>query len=294
MENDFFLSHLCVSAQLWAGRPIQEVAMSMMRLGLVHLELSAQPGSQCHYQPDGNNSRLFNILAEAGVSVAVLRLSGMDFKQKIRAIHEAGDRGIPVVVDHAEKLNYPDLLVRLRAYSNLALQSRLRFVLENNVYSSCNDAESLGLVHRSLRHPALGLGFAPVHAVAEQKKPEQEVEALGSALRVAYLWDASPTMRAGTTMEEFYIGSPDDQTPGTLTGSVNWKAYFAALARIDFRGIFVLKWLGSPSWDAPRTEQAIIDSIAFCTRTAGETALGKTGQSASPAERLDHPNAEAS
>src|SRR5262245_42100711 len=98
MSGSPFHARLCVSSLLWRNRPIEDAARMMMRLGLRCMELSARPIAPRHYCPEGENSRLFNVLAEAGVMVAVLRLTGMTFEQKIRAIADAGRRGIPAVL----------------------------------------------------------------------------------------------------------------------------------------------------------------------------------------------------
>ncbi len=274
MPNHFFLSHLCVSSLLWRTRPIESAAETMMRLGLRHLELSASPLAPLHYQPDGNNSRLFNVLAEAGVSVAALRLTGLDYHGKIRAIAEAGERGIPAVLDRVEPLAFPDLLDRVRTYSFCAARAGVHFILENDSHTSCDNAEALLTVRRHIPHTALGFGFAPPHALADKRDPIEEIRSLGSALRLAYLWDASEAMVPGRDYKRFYAGPPEDQTPGNERGRMNWPEYFQVLAEVGFRGIFNLNWLGSEDWGEWQTEEAIVESVRFCGELATRAGLG--------------------
>lgn len=269
MSAEFLLSHLCISSLVWRGEPIDEVAESMMRLGLVHLELSSSHLAPGHYQPDGANSRLFNLLAEAGVSVAVLRLSGMTFKEKLRAIADAGERGIPAVLDRAEKLLFPDLVDRVRTYADTAARAGVHYILDNDFYTSCDNAQAQLSLARAVRNPALGFGFAPLYALADDKDPGEEVRSLGAALWLAHLWDAPVKMVIGRAHEEFDPGPPEDQAPGARQGRVDWPEYFRALSAVKFKGILNLKWLGG-GWSSDQTESAIADAVRFCAATADE------------------------
>ena len=275
MSSQFLLSRLCISSLLWRDRPIDDVAMSMMRLGLVHLELSSAPLAPLHYQPGESNSRLFNMLAEVGVRVAALRLTGLTYTQKLHAIAEAGDRGIPAVLDRVERLGYPDLIDRVRLYSQVAAAAGVELILENDYYTSCDSVEAqLSLAH-SVRQPALGFGFAPFHAMADNRDPGDEVRALGSALRLAYLWDAPESMTTGIRREDCEPGPPEDQAPGSDRGRVDWLDYFEALASVRFRGIFNLKWLGAEGWTTEQTEEAIVRSVRFCSTMSIDAGLGR-------------------
>lgn len=246
----------------------------MMRLGLVHMELSAAPLAPLHYQPRGGNSRLFNLLAETGVSVAVLRLTGLTMGEKLAAIAEAGERRIPAVLDRAERLGYPDLLDRIKLYAHHAGSAGVHFILENDYYTSCDNAEAQQLLRRSVNHPALGFGFAPLHALADGRDPGQEVRALGRGLQLAYLWDAPTRMVVGRVHEDFDPGPAEDQTPGTDQGQVDWHDYFTALSSIGFRGILNLKWLGEDGWGTEQTESAIAAAAQFCTERARMAGYG--------------------
>jgi len=247
----------------------------MMRLGLVHLELSSAPIAPEHYQPGGNNSRLFNLLAEGGISVAVLRLAGMTYAQKIAAIEDAGKRGIPTVLDSVERLTFPDLVDRLRTYALCAARAGVHFILENDTFTSCDSAEAqLGLA-RVIQHPALGFAFAPPHALADNLDPADEIRALGPNLKLAYLWDASVGMRPVIAGESFDPGPPEHQTPGSDQGRLDWSDYFQALAEIGFRGIFNMAWLGTESWANFQIEEALRESIIYCSEMATDAGLAK-------------------
>jgi len=247
----------------------------MMRLGLIHLELSSAPLAPEHYQPGQNNSRLFNMLAECGISVAVLRLSGMTYQQKIAAIDDAGRRGIPTVLDSVEPLTFPDLVDRLRTYALCASRAGVHFILGNDAFTSCDKAEAqLGLA-RVVHNPALGFAFAPPHALADNLDPADEIRALGSKLRLAYLWDASVEMRPVIVGESFDPGPPEHQTPGSNQGRMDWSNYFQALAEIGFRGIFNMAWLGSENWANFQIEEALRESIVYCSELATDAGLAR-------------------
>jgi sugar phosphate isomerase/epimerase len=272
MRDHFFLSHLCASSLLWRNHPIEAAARAMMRLQLRHLDLAAEPLAPRHYQADGNNSRLFNILAEAGVSVAVLRLTGMSYAQKIRAIADAGERGIPAVIDRVERLTLPDLVDRIRLYALCAARAGVQLILENDSLTSCDSAVAQTTLAHFIQQPALGFGFAPPHAMAYNRDPAEEVRLLGERLRLAYLWDASVSEPVAPKWSNFPdgfecafdLGPPEDQAPGHGRGRMDWSDYFTALTEVGFRGIFNLNWAGSEAWSEGRTEEAIARAIQFC------------------------------
>lgn len=268
MPSATFHSRLCVSSLLWRTRPIDDAARMMMRLGLRCLELSARPIAPHHYSPDGDNSRLFNVLAEAGVKVSVLRLTGLSFEEKIRAMADAGRRGIPAVLDRAERLNLPDLIDRVRTYATCAEREGIHFILENNYFSGCENAHAQLTLGRIVRRPALGFGFSPPHAVVDNRDPAEEALALGGALRLAYLWDASTSLKAHHRKARLDAGPPEDQKPGSGRGRVDWGGYFRALAQARFRGLFNLRWQGGDAWSDFQIEEAISDSVGFCAEEA--------------------------
>lgn len=268
MPGTPFQSRLCVSSLLWRNRPIADAARAMMRLGLRSIELANERIAPEHYSPDGDNSRLFNHLAEAGVSVAALRLTGLSYEEKIRAIADAGRRGIPAVLDRAERLNFPDLIDRVRTYAMCAEREGVCFILENDYFSSCDNAHALLVLAGVVRRPGLGFGFSPPHAVADNRDPAQEALELGAALRFAHLWDASESLKTYPLKARFYAGPPEDQTPGNGRGRVNWAEYFGALAYVGFGGFFNLRWQGADAWSDFQIEEALTGAVEFCSAEA--------------------------
>lgn len=250
-----------------------------MRLGIRHLELASAPLAPGHYNPQSNNSRLFNMFAEAGVSVSILRLTGLSYPQKLRAIAEAGERGIPAVLDRVERLTFPDLVDRLRIYSMCAAGAGIGFILENDSCTTCPDAQAQMTLSRIVRQPAMGFGFAPPHALLDRRDPAEELRVLGESLRLAYLWDASTEAAQGGSgwgiEDQFDPGPPEDQTPGNERGRMDWPAYFQTLAEIRFRGLFNLNWTGADDWDMRQIESAVQSSIQFCSAMADESGMGK-------------------
>lgn len=274
MDFDFFLSRVCVSSLLWRSRPIGDIAETMMRLNLVHLELASSHLAPSHYQPGVKNSRLFNLLAESGVRVAALRLTGMSYREKLHAIEEAGEWNIPVVLDRAEALAFPTLIDRVRTYALLAQHQGIQLLLENDFYTSCDNADAQLYLKRSVGVPAMGFAFAPLHALADSRDPADEVRALGESLRLAYLWDAPIGMVVGQMVEEFNPGPARDQAPGHGRGQVDWHDYFLALRAIKFRGILNLQWIGSDDWSSEETEDAIVRAVRFCANAADTAGFG--------------------
>ena len=275
MANQFFLTRFCVSSLLWRDRPIGDVARSMMRLGLTHLELSGAPLASGHYRPDENNSRLFNVLAESGVSVSALRLTEMRRQQKLRAITDAGARGIPTVIDRVEHLGYPDLIDRVRLYATYAAQAGVQFVLENDLHTSCDNAEAQNSLARNVRQRSLGFGFSPFSAVADGKDPGEEVRTLGPGLRMAYLWEAPMYLAEERLYQDVAAVSINSGPAGREQVQMDWADYFQALAGVGFRGMFGLKWERLRGWTPGQTEAALIQSVRFYTSVAEQIGLGK-------------------
>jgi sugar phosphate isomerase/epimerase len=274
MNPSFFRSRFCVSSLLWRAGTIQELARGMMRLGLEQIELAARPLAPEHYQPGGDNSRLFNLLAEAGVRVAALRLTGLTYEEKIRALDDAGARGIPIVLDRVERLNFPDLIDRLRQYNLCAMRAGAQLVLENVYYTSCDTAASMRYVHKVLRQPTLGFGFAPLHAVACGLDPIEEVTVLGESLQLVYLWDVSPNLRIDHFLAHLDPGPPEEQLPGNPMGRLDWDGYFKSLAQSHFKGVFNFNCAGTDSWGQARIEGAIANALEFGQVIAERTGLG--------------------
>jgi sugar phosphate isomerase/epimerase len=274
---------LCVSSLLWRRRSIAEIARSMMRLGLRNLDLAAAPVAPLHYQPGCSNASLFNHLAEAGVGVMMLRLTGLDHAEKVAAIDDAGRRGIPAVVDCVERLNFPDLVDRLHTYSMCCARAGVQLIIDNDVSTSCSSAAAQMELLHVIRHGALGFAIAPPHTLADDLDPADEVRSLGNTLKLAYLWDASSRSRNSvrpmppplleenqTLFGDLGLGSPEDQAPGGSGGRLDWQRYFAALAEIRFGGLFNLNWTGAEAWETDQVEQTLGQAIRFCSRAAAQ------------------------
>jgi len=268
MQRHALFSRLCVSSGLWRGQGIEAVARSMMRLGLSRIELAGG-----HFHPDRDNARAFNYLAEAGVAVAVLRLTGLERGQKLRAIEEAGRRGVPAVIDRAEELLFPDLIDRTREYVLCAGYNGVYLILDNDTASDCDHATAQLALSRVVRHPALRLGFSPSHAVAGRREPADEVRALGRHLMIAYLADTPEDVVARSRREVFGEAPPVSRRPGAAPGRLDWVAYFQALASIRFQGLLNLGWTASPEPGSARTEWEIAEAIGFCAAAARQAGL---------------------
>lgn len=278
MTANFLASRLCVSGLLWRERSAEEMARSLLRLRVRRIELaaaspSAPPADRAgHFVAGGANDRLFNLLAEAGATPTALRLTGLSYAEKIEAIEEAGARGFPAVVDRVETLLYPDLVDRVRVYVQCATGAGVQLVLENDFYTSCDNAEAQVALLKSLHYPpGLGFCFVPTYALLDGRDPADEVRRLGRALRIAYLRDASPRMRVGVFAPDFDPGPGEDQTPGG--GSLDWTGYFKALGEVGFRGLLGLAWEGTAGWSLERIERAVADSVEFCRGRAREAGL---------------------
>lgn len=278
MVSEFFLSRLCISSLVWRDRPLEEMALSAMRFGVRHMELVPDCLAPGHFQPEGNNSRLFNLLAEAGVSIAALRLTGMDQRQKIRTIAEAGERGIPIVIDRAERLVFPDLIDRLRLYSNLAARAGAMLILENDFHTMCDNAEAQLTLSGIVRHSSLAFGFVPGAAIEDKKDPRLEVLKLGPGLRLAYLWDSPvPAELSSAGHTEPTNGKPESPLGANDHRRVDWFDYFSALAEVRFRGLFNLRWAASEGLESWQNEEALARSIGFYANEARRAGLGQFG-----------------
>lgn len=247
----------------------------MMRIGVRPIELAADPIAPGHFEPGRDNSRLFNLLAEAGVRVVALRLDGMEYKDRLHAIELAGERGVPAVVFGAEMLGYPDLIDRIRCYLHTAARVGVHLVLENDYYSYGDNAEALRTIGQAVGIEGLGFAFAPVYALADKKDPFEEIAVLGRDLRVAYLWDASAAMKVGEAVSQFDPGSIEDQAPGLGEGSVDWPRYFQALAAVGFRDVLCLRWSPIERTPDERVEAALDRAIDYCGRLAERFDLGR-------------------
>ncbi len=244
----------------------------MMRLGLSRIELAASPHAPEHFQPEESNSRLFNLLAEAGIAPIALRVTGLTFLQKLRAISVAAECGIPAILDRVEPLTFPDLVDRLRIYALCAAGAKIQFVIENDSTTSCGDASAQKMLAKIVRIPSLRFAFSPPHAHVLALDPADEIRSLDDSLRWMQLWDVSATAsRVRQGLFNFDAEMPDQlqtdfgpaehQTPFASTGSTDWEGCFRAMGEIRYSGPLNLCWSGNAGWELSRIESEIAGAM---------------------------------
>lgn len=93
-------------------------------------------------------------------------------------------------------------------------------------------ADTLAAFLGKLNRPNVGINFDPANMLLYDKgDPIAALRRLGPWLRQCHLKDANRTRVPGTWGEEVVVG----------TGQVDWKAFFAALQELDFRGDLCLE-----------------------------------------------------
>jgi sugar phosphate isomerase/epimerase len=88
-------------------------------------------------------------------------------------------------------------------------------------------ADTLRLFLEKLDRPSIGVNFDPANMILYDKgDPIEALETLAPFLKQCHIKDATLTREPGTWGAEVTVG----------TGEVDWPAFFATLAKLDYRG----------------------------------------------------------
>ena len=147
-----------------------------------------------------------------------------------RTAELAEGMGLQLVTFHAGFLPHEEsdpafrpLLERLRQVADVFAARRIALGLETGQES----AHTLASFLLRLERPSVGVNFDPANMILYDKgDPIAALEALSPWLRQCHLKDAKRTRVPGTWGEEVPVG----------TGEVDWRAFFAVLAKLEFAG----------------------------------------------------------
>lgn len=147
----------------------------------------------------------------------------------------AADLGLKLVTFHAgfvphdaADAGYAKMLQRLAAVAEIFAAEKMDVALETGQETAADLAALLGALNR----PNVGVNFDPANMLLYGKgDPIQAVRLLGPWIRQVHIKDATQTKVPGTWGAEVPVG----------TGEVNWPAFFAALAEMNYRGDLVIE-----------------------------------------------------
>jgi sugar phosphate isomerase/epimerase len=189
-------------------------------------------------------SGMFGCVGEDYSSLESIRLTGgiapdstweQNWKNMQATAALAQQLGLRLVTFHAGFLPHdataPDFLKMLRRLSEAAdifQAAGLALGLETGQET----AGDLRRVLQKLNRANVGVNFDPANMLLYEKgDPIEALRTLGPWLRQVHIKDAVRTRVAGTWGEEVAAG----------TGQVDWRAFFATLRELNFKGDFVIE-----------------------------------------------------
>lgn len=189
-------------------------------------------------------SGMFGCVGEDYSTLDTIRLTGgiapdATWSENLRNIRAtvtiATALGLKLVTFHAGFVPHdpadPDfakMVERLAAVADVFAAADMTVALETGQETAAGLAELLSVLDR----PNVGVNFDPANMLLYGKgNPIDAVGLLGPWIRQVHVKDANQSTVPGTWGEEVPAG----------TGQVDWPAFFAALAEVNFNGDFVIE-----------------------------------------------------
>ena len=241
----------------WSLQPAnpQELVAKLNAIGITRVQLALDPLRETP-AVWGDIAKLF---AQAGITIVsgMFGCVGEDYStldsiretggivpdatwkenlQNIQATADiAADLGLKLVTFHAgfvphdsTDVGYAKMLQRLAAVAEIFAVKKMDVALETGQET----AHDLAALLNALQRPNVGVNFDPANMLLYGKgDPIQAVRLLGPWIRQVHIKDATQTKVPGTWGAEVPVG----------TGEVNWPAFFAALAEINYAGDLVIE-----------------------------------------------------
>ena len=241
----------------WSLQPADahELVAKLQATGIHRVQLALDPLRE-HPAGWGDTGRLF---AQAGIKIVsgMFGCVGEDYstldsiretggivpdatwKENLQNIQAtagiAADLGLKLVTFHAgfvphdtTDAGYAKMLQRLAAVADIFAAAKMDVALETGQETSADLATLLGALQRS----NVGVNFDPANMLLYGKgDPIQAVRLLGPWIRQVHIKDATQTKVPESWGVEVPVG----------TGEVNWSAFFAALAAMNYRGDLVIE-----------------------------------------------------
>ena len=189
-------------------------------------------------------SGMFGCVGENYSSLDTIRVTGgiapdPTWKQNLDNVKAtaplARQLGLKLVTFHAGFVpheesdpNYARMLDRLRTVADVFAVEEIELGLETGQET----APALRDLLKAIGRPNLGVNFDPANMILYDKgNPIEALRTLGPWIRQVHIKDAVRTKTPGTWGEEVPAG----------TGQVDWRAFFATLKEVGFKGDFVIE-----------------------------------------------------
>lgn len=264
------------SWSLQPGSP-DELIAAMRGIGLSRLQIALDPireepavwgnvAAKCRDAGIELVSGMFRTIGEDYSTLESIRRTGgvvpdATWEENWKNIREdasvAGRLGLGLVMFHAgflpEHPNDPDfakLIARLRQIADFYAEEGVQLAFETGQET----ADCLKQFIDELGRPNVGANFDPANMILYDKgDPIQALLTLGSLVKNCHVKDANRTKVPGAWGEEVTVG----------TGQVDWKAFFAALEKIGFKGdLCIEREAGSDRVGDIRTAREFVQRIA--------------------------------
>jgi L-ribulose-5-phosphate 3-epimerase len=255
MTQDTLISRLAVCS--WSLQPptpqdliakLKDIAIPCVQLALDPLREAPAVWGQATaiFQQSGTRivSGMFGCVGEDYSSLDTIRVTGgiapdQTWEQNLKNIHAtvllAHQLGLKLVTFHAGFVphdesdpNYLKMLNRLRTVADAFAAQGIELGLETGQET----APVLLHLLKAINRPNLGVNFDPANMILYDKgNPNEALRTLGQWVRQVHIKDAVRTKVPGTWGVEVPAG----------TGQVDWRAFFATLRDIGFKGNFVIE-----------------------------------------------------
>ena len=255
MNNNFLADRLAVCS--WSLQPAdpEDLVAKLLAGGLRRVQLALDPlreSPQVWNRTETllrqNNiaivSGMFGCVGEDYTTLESIRRTGgiapeATWERNCRNIEEtaglAARMGLKLITFHAGFIphletdpDYARMLSRLARVAGMFAGAGIALGLETGQEA----APALAALLQRLRQPNVGVNFDPANMILyDQVDPVAALRVLAPWIRQAHIKDATRTKVAGTWGEEVAAGA----------GDVDWRAFFATLAQLNFKGNFVIE-----------------------------------------------------
>jgi sugar phosphate isomerase/epimerase len=255
MNNNSLADRLAVCS--WSLQPAdpEELVAKLLATGLRRVQLALDPlresprvwsGAETLFRQNNIaiGSGMFGCVGEDYSTLESIRRTGgiapdATWERNCRNIQEtvalAARMGLKLITFHAGFIphletdpDYAKMLDRLARVAGMFAVAGIALGLETGQET----APALAALLQRLRQPNVGVNFDPANMILyNQGDPVAALRVLAPWIRQVHIKDATRTKVAGTWGEEVPVGA----------GEVDWRAFFAALAQLNFKGNFVIE-----------------------------------------------------